>query len=124
MFSYNPLGSLRGPGLLGGFQQQPQYLGLLGPQQMGSQTQNLMQQYLQSLFMRRYQPPALTGAQNTVRSQLGPGGLTYQAPVPTPVTATQPQAPAVQSPVAAADNMRTPLSASYAPWAAAFRGGQ
>lgn len=76
MFS-NPLGGIRGPGLLQ--YQQPQYGGLLG----GMNTQQLMQQYLQSLFMRRYQTPALTGAQNTVRSQMGPGGMTYQAPQPT-----------------------------------------
>lgn len=78
MFS-NPLGGIRGPGLLMQQYQQPQYGGLLG----GMNTQQLMQQYLQSLFMRRYQTPALMGAQNTVRSQLGPGGLTYQAPQPT-----------------------------------------
>lgn len=68
-------GPMNYSGLLG---QQPQYGGLLG-----MNTQNLMQQYLQSLFMRRYQPPALMGAQNTVRSQMGPGGMTYQAPQPT-----------------------------------------
>lgn len=40
-------------------------------------TQNLMQQYLQNLFMRRYNPPAVSGT--GVTSQMGQGGMQYQA---------------------------------------------
>lgn len=106
------------PGLLGGYQP---YGGLLGTPQ--ASTQNLMAQYLQNLFMRRYSPPALTGAENTVRSQMGPGGMQYQAPVPTAQTLpSAAQVPA--APVANADPQFTQMSASYAPWAAAYRGGQ
>ena len=36
-------------------------------------TQNLMQQYLQNLFMRRYNPPAVSGT--GVTSQMGQGGM-------------------------------------------------
>lgn len=60
------------PGLLGGQQQQ----GLLGPMN----TQNLMQQYLQHLFMRRYQTPMLQQQPGMVSSQMGPGGMQYRAP--------------------------------------------
>lgn len=59
------------PGLLG--YQQPQYGGLLG-------TQNLMQQYLMNLYMRRYQPPAIQQQPGMVGSQMGQGGMQYQAP--------------------------------------------
>ena len=77
------------PGLLG--YQQPQYGGLLG-------TQNLMQQYLMNLYMRRYNPPALAQYPGMVGSQMGPGGTAYQAPqianVPLPgAQQTQPAAP-------------------------------
>ena len=57
-----------GQGLLGGQQ------GLLG----GQQTQDLMSQYLQNLFMRRYNPPAISG--QGVTSQMGQGGMQYMAP--------------------------------------------
>lgn len=104
--------------------------GLLGdPQQslLGSGTQDLMQQYLMNLFMRRYQPPALNGAQNTVRSQMGPGGMTYMAPIPMaqslPGQAPTPGLLAQQQSVYT-DNQRTPLSETYPAWAAAYRGGQ
>lgn len=59
--------------------------GLLGSQAQGSgllggQTQDLMKQYLQSLFMRRYQPPAIPQQPGMVGSQMGPGGMQYMAP--------------------------------------------
>lgn len=75
------------PGLLG--YQQPQYGGLLG-------TQNLMQQYLMNLYMRRYQPPAIQQQPGMVGSQMGQGGMQYQAPQIANVSpvATQPQGPA------------------------------
>ena len=63
-------------GLLGG-QMGGQMGGLLGGQ-MGMQTQDLMSQYLQNLFMRRYNPPAIGG--QGVTSQMGPGGMQYMAP--------------------------------------------
>lgn len=59
------------PGLLG--YQQPQYGGLLG-------TQNLMQQYLMNLYMRRYQPPAIPQQPGMVGSRMGQGGMQYMAP--------------------------------------------
>ena len=65
-----------GTGLLGA-QQAPS---LLGAGQMGSQTQNLMNQYLASLFMRRYNPPAMGQQPGMVGSQMGPGGMQYTAP--------------------------------------------
>lgn len=75
------------PGLLG--YQQPQYGGLLGAQN----TENLMQQYLQNLFMRRYNPPAIQQQPGMVGSQMGQGGMQYQAPqianVPLPKSAGQ-----------------------------------
>lgn len=88
---------------------QPFWMGLLGQQQgllgaPGGQTQDLMQQYLQSLFMRRYQPPALMGAQNTVRSQMGPGGLTYAAPVPAAAAVPAQARPTFGSPFGAMYN--------------------
>lgn len=73
--SYFPMQNMYG--LLGQYGQ-PQYGGLLG----GMNTQQLMQQYLQGLYQRQYQPPALNGPANTVRTQQGPGGLMYQAPTP------------------------------------------
>lgn len=66
-----------GAGLLGG-PSGGQIPSLLGgyPQN----TENLMQQYLQSLFMRRYQPPAIPQQPGMVGSRMGPGGLQYMAP--------------------------------------------
>ena len=65
----------------GGYQQS----GLLGYQQpanglLGGGTQNLMQQYLMNLFMRRYQPPAIPQQPGMVGSQMGQGGMQYMAP--------------------------------------------
>jgi hypothetical protein len=59
--------------------------GLLGSQEQGSgllggQTQDLMRQYLQNLFMRRYQPPAIPQQPGMVGSRMGPGGMQYMAP--------------------------------------------
>jgi len=62
-----------GAGLLGG--QQPS---LIGGGQPG--TQNMMAQYLQSLFMRRYNPPAIQQQPGMVGSQMGQGGMQYMAP--------------------------------------------
>ena len=73
-------------GLLGGNFVSPRIggYGLLGQQPAGSQgygqTGNLMAQYLQNLYMRRYNPPALAQYPGMVGSQLGPGGMAYQAP--------------------------------------------
>lgn len=66
-----------GAGLLGG-PSGGQIPSLLGgyPQN----TENLMQQYLQSLFMRRYQPPAIPQQPGMVGSRMGPGGMQYMAP--------------------------------------------
>lgn len=66
-----------GAGLLGG-PSGGQIPSLLGgyPQN----TENLMQQYLQSLYMRRYQPPAIPQQPGMVGSRMGPGGLQYMAP--------------------------------------------
>lgn len=66
----------------GGYQQ----AGLLGYQQpanglLGGGTQNLMQQYLMNLFMRRYNPPAIAQQPGMVSSQMGLGGMQYRAPV-------------------------------------------
>lgn len=69
-------------GLLGGYQQP--YAGLLG-----QNTQNMMQQYLQSLFMRRYAPPAVSGS--GVTSQMGHGGMQYRAPTVANVAMPQQQ---------------------------------
>jgi hypothetical protein len=77
------------PGLLG--YQQPQG-GLLG-----GGTQNLMQQYLMNLFMRRYQPPAIPQQPGMVSSQMGPGGMQYQAPQIPNVPLPGAQQPASQS---------------------------
>lgn len=65
----------------GGYQQS----GLLGYQQpanglLGGGTQNLMQQYLMNLFMRRYQPPAIPQQPGMVGSRMGMGGMQYMAP--------------------------------------------
>lgn len=73
--SYFPMQNMYG--LLGQYGQ-PQYGGLLG----GMNTQQLMQNYLQNIHMRRYQPPPIYGADNQVRWNYGPGGRTYQAPTP------------------------------------------
>ena len=54
-------------------------------------TQNLMQQYLQNLFMRRYNPPAISG--QGVTSQMGQGGMQYMAPQ---MAQQQQQAPQTQ----------------------------
>lgn len=66
-----------GAGLLGG-PSGGQIPSLLGgyPQN----TENLMQQYLQSLFMRRYQPPAIPQQPGMVGSRMGQGGMQYMAP--------------------------------------------
>lgn len=66
-----------GAGLLGG-PSGGQIPSLLGgyPQN----TENLMQQYLQSLFMRRYQPPAIQQQPGMVGSRMGQGGMQYMAP--------------------------------------------
>ncbi len=77
------------PGLLG--YQQPQG-GLLG-----GGTQNLMQQYLMNLFMRRYQPPAIPQQPGMVSSQMGPGGMQYRAPQIPNVPLPGAQQPASQS---------------------------
>lgn len=73
-------------GLLGGNFVSPRIggYGLLGqppaaPQGYG-QTGNLMGQYLQNLYMRRYNPPALAQYPGMVGSQMGPGGMQYMAP--------------------------------------------
>ena len=73
-------------GLLGGNFVSPRIggYGLLGqppavPQGYG-QTGNLMAQYLQNLYMRRYNPPALAQYPGMVGLQLGPGGMQYMAP--------------------------------------------
>ncbi len=86
-------------GLLGGNFVSPRIggYGLLGQQPAGSQgygqTGNLMAQYLQNLYMRRYNPPALAQYPGMVGSQMGPGGMAYQAPqvanVPPPKPAGQ-----------------------------------
>lgn len=61
---------------------QPQ--GLLGGQMnfggAPMNTANLMQQYLQNLYMRRYQTPAIQQQPGMVSSQMGPGGMQYRAP--------------------------------------------
>lgn len=66
-----------GAGLLGG-PSGGQIPSLLGgyPQN----TENLMQQYLQNLFMRRYNPPAIAQQPGMVGSRMGPGGMQYMAP--------------------------------------------
>lgn len=53
------------PGLLGGYPQN---------------TANLMAQYLQNLFMRRYNPPAIAQQPGMVGSRMGQGGMQYMAP--------------------------------------------
>lgn len=73
-------------GLLGGNFVSPRIggYGLLGQQpaapQGYGQTGNLMGQYLQNLYMRRYNPPALAQYPGMVGSQMGPGGMQYMAP--------------------------------------------
>lgn len=73
-------------GLLGGAQG-----GLLGAnaQQSGApvNTQDMMQQYLQGLYMRRYNPPAVSGP--GVTSQMGPGGMQYRPPAAAPAAPAQ-----------------------------------
>lgn len=75
--------------IFGGYQQPSfqgyQQSGLLGYQQptgglLGGGTQNLMQQYLANLFMRRYQPPAIPQQPGMVGSRMGQGGMQYMAP--------------------------------------------
>jgi len=73
MFGNNLFRQLQMGGLLG--QPNSQMGGLLG-----GNTQNLMQQYLQNLFMRRYQPPAIQQQPGMVSSQMGQGGMQYMAP--------------------------------------------
>ena len=68
----------------GGYQQS----GLLGYQQPANgllggypqNTENLMAQYLQNLFMRRYNPPAIAQQPGMVGSRMGMGGMQYMAP--------------------------------------------
>ena len=73
-------------GLLGGNFVSPRIggYGLLGQQPAGSQgygqTGNLMAQYLQNLYMRRYNPPALAQYPGMVGSRMGQGGMQYMAP--------------------------------------------
>ena len=73
-------------GLLGGNFVSPRIggYGLLGqppavPQGYG-QTGNLMAQYLQNLYMRRYNPPAIAQQPGMVGSRMGQGGMQYMAP--------------------------------------------
>ena len=75
--------------IFGGYQQPSvpgyQQAGLLGYQQptgglLGGGTQNLMQQYLMNLFMRRYQPPMILQQPGMVGSQRGQGGMQYMPP--------------------------------------------
>ena len=73
MFGNNLFRQLQLGGLLG--QPNSQMGGLLG-----GNTQNLMQQYLMNLFMRRYQPPAIQQQPGMVSSQMGQGGMQYRAP--------------------------------------------
>jgi len=68
-----------GGGLLGPVVKPGAATGLLGGAYPAS-TADLMQQYLQSLFMRRYQPPAIPQQPGMVGSQMGPGGMQYMAP--------------------------------------------
>lgn len=75
-------GGYQQPSFPGGWYQQA---GLLGYQQpagglLGGGTQNLMQQYLMNLFMRRYQPPAIPQQPGMVGSRMGQGGMQYMAP--------------------------------------------
>ena len=73
------LGGQSGGGLLGGGQQQ-------------NNTQNMMQRYLQQLSQRRYNPPAIPQQPGMVSSQMGPGGMQYQAPqMQRPAAPVQPQ---------------------------------
>ena len=74
-------------GLLGGNFVSPRIggYGLLGmpqaqPPQGYGQTGNMMQQYLQNLYMRRYNPPALAQYPGMVGSRMGQGGMQYMAP--------------------------------------------
>ncbi|MCD6674838.1 MAG: hypothetical protein LT106_18550 [Burkholderiaceae bacterium] len=69
-----------GTGLLTGASGTTSAPALLGAGEPGSNTQNLMQQYLASLFMRRYNPPAIAQQPGMVGSQMGPGGMQYMAP--------------------------------------------
>lgn len=77
--NWTSMGSPRvsGGGLL---QPAPQVPSLVGEGHPGSQTQNLMNQYLASLFMRRYNPPAIAQQPGMVGSRMGPGGMQYMAP--------------------------------------------
>lgn len=88
MFGNNLFRQLQMGGLLG--QPNSQMGGLLG-----GNTQNMMQQYLQNLFMRRYQPPAIQQQPGMVSSQMGPGGMQYRAPqiANTPLPGAQQPAP-------------------------------
>ena len=75
-------GGYQQPSFPGGWYQQA---GLLGYQQpagglLGGGTQNLMQQYLANLFMRRYNPPAIAQQPGMVGSRMGMGGMQYMAP--------------------------------------------
>ena len=85
MFGNNRFRQLQMGGLLG--QPNSQMGGLLG-----GNTQNMMQQYLQTLFMRRYQPPAIQQQPGMVSSQMGQGGMQYRPQIPNV------QLPGVQQP--------------------------
>ena len=78
MFGNRVMKPMQGGGLLG----QSSVGGLMGGGLMGggSNTQELMRQYLMSLFMRRYQPPAIQQQPGMVSSQMGQGGMQYRAP--------------------------------------------
>ena len=90
----------------GGYQQS----GLLGYQQPANgllggypqNTENLMAQYLQNLFMRRYNPPSIPQQPGMVSSSLGQGGRQYQAPqianVPLPGAQSRNTAPQGSTP--------------------------
>lgn len=95
-----------GAGLLGG-PSGGQIPSLLGgyPQN----TENLMQQYLMNLYMRRYQPPAIQQQPGMVGSQMGQGGMRYQAPQ---VANVPPPKPAGQSWASAYD----PRFSQYGTW--------
>ena len=103
------------------------YMGLLGGQQrplLGQYqpTQNLMQQYLQQMFMRRYQPPAIQQQPGMVGSQMGQGGMQYMAPkIPAATDPTRPQAQAPAQPGLMPWGMGT--NATWNPFDGQYSGG-
>jgi len=68
-----------GGGLLGPAVKPGAATGLLGGAYPAS-TADLMQRYLQNIFMRRYQPPAIPQQPGMVGSRMGMGGMQYMAP--------------------------------------------